>query len=117
MSNRRRSQRVLLRIPVEVTARGPDKQPVAESAFTAVVNAHGGPIYLSLKVRPGQVIILKNPETGEEQSCRVARFSPIGDGKNEVGIEFVKPNPNFWRAAFPPADWSPHTPEISVDTF
>ncbi|MGB2677047.1 MAG: PilZ domain-containing protein [Candidatus Acidiferrum sp.] len=117
MSNRRRSQRVLLRIPVQVIGRGPDKKPVSELTHTAVVNAHGALIYLSLKVTVGQVIILKNPETNEEQLCRVARADPAPDGRTEVGIEFVKPAPNFWRVAFPPSDWAPHSPEITADTF
>jgi hypothetical protein len=117
MSNRRRSQRVLLRIPVQVIGRGPDKKPVSELTHTAVVNAHGALIYLSLKVTVGQVIILKNPETNEEQLCRVARADPAPDGRTEVGIEFAKPAPNFWRVAFPPSDWKPRTPEITADTF
>jgi hypothetical protein len=65
----------------------------------------------------GQVVILQNPETSEEQSCRIIRVSPAREGKSEVGIEFLKPAPNFWRVAFPPADWVPHSPEITSDTF
>jgi hypothetical protein len=117
MSNRRRSQRVLLRIPIQVIGQSPDKKPVSEMTHTAVVNAHGGLIYLSLKVTVGQAIILKNPETDEEQLCRIARADPAPDGRTEVGIEFVKPAPNFWRVAFPPADWEPRSPEITADTF
>lgn len=117
MNNRRRSQRVLLRIPVQVIGQGPDKKPVSELTHTAVVNAHGGLIYLSLKVTVGQAIILKNPETNEEQLCRVARADPAPDGRTEVGVEFVKAAPNFWRVAFPPSDWKPHSPEITGDTF
>src|SRR5271166_5485910 len=101
MSNRRRSQRVLLRIPVQVIGRGPDRKPFSELTHTAVVNAHGGLIYLTLKVTPGQAVILKNPETSEEQLCRVIRADPGPDGRTEVGLEFVKPAPNFWRVSFP----------------
>ncbi|HYW67061.1 MAG TPA: hypothetical protein VFB10_10180 [Candidatus Dormibacteraeota bacterium] len=117
MSNRRRSQRVLLRIPVQVIGRSPDRKPFSEMTHTAVVNAHGGLIYLSLKVAVGQVIILKNPETNEEQLCRVARADQAPDGRIEVGLEFVKPAPNFWRVAFPPSDWEPRSPEITAGTF
>jgi hypothetical protein len=117
MNNRRRSQRVLLRIPVQVIGQGPDKKPVSEMTHTAVVNAHGGLLYLSLKVTVGQAIILKNPETEEEQLCRVARADPAPDGRPEVGLEFVKPAPNFWRVAFPPSDWQSHSPEITGGTF
>lgn len=117
MSNRRRSQRVLLRIPIAVIAPGPDKKMVREHTHTLVVNAHGALIYLDLQVRLGQVVILQNPETSEEESCRIIRTNPVAGGKIEVGIEFLKPAPNFWRVAFPPADWIPHSPEITSDTF
>lgn len=116
-NERRRSQRVLLRIPIAVIAPGPDKQMAREQTNTLVVNAHGALIHLELPVRVGQVVILQNPETGEEQSCRIIRVSPAREGKSEVGIEFLKAAPNFWRVAFPPADWIPHSPEITSDTF
>ena len=89
MSTRRRSQRVLLRMPILVIAIGADKQPISEKTFTAVVNAHGGLIYLAMKVRVGQALILRNPESSEEQSCRVASLSEAHDGKCEVGVEFT----------------------------
>lgn len=117
INERRRSQRVLLRIPIAVIAPGPDKQMVREQTNTLVVNAQGALINLALPVRVGQVVILQNPETSEEQSCRIIRVNPAREGKSEVGIEFLKAAPNFWRVAFPPADWIPHSPEITSDTF
>jgi len=117
MSNRRRSQRVLLRIPIAVIAAGPGKKMAREQTYTLVVNAHGALIHLDLNVRVGQVVILQNPETSEEQSCRIVRINPARDAKTEVAIEFLKPSPNFWRVAFPPSDWQPHSPEITSDTF
>jgi hypothetical protein len=117
MSNRRRSQRVLLRMRILVIAIGPDKQPLSEQTFTAVVNAHGGLIYLTMNVRVGQSLILRNPESSEEQSCRVVRIDEEHDGKRGVAVEFSTPNPTFWHVAFPPSDWAPHNPEITSDTF
>jgi hypothetical protein len=117
MSNRRRSQRVLLRMPILVIAIGPDKQPLSEKTYTAVVSAHGGLIHLTMKVKIGQSLILRNPESGEEQSCRVAYVNEEHDGKCEVGLGFSTPSSNFWHVAFPPSDWSPHNPEITSDTF
>lgn len=109
MNDRRRSQRVLLRIPIAVIASGANKQMVREQTNTLVVNAYGALIHLNLAVRVGQVIILQNPETSEEQPCRVIRIDPAPAGKGQVGIEFLKPPPNFWRVAFPPEDWVPRT--------
>jgi hypothetical protein len=117
MNNRRRSQRVLLRIPIAVIAPSPDKRMVCEHSNTLVVNAHGALIYLDLPVHVGQVVILQCSDTSEEQSCRVSYVNPVSGGKTEVGLEFVKPAPHFWRVAFPPEDWAPQTPEISGDTF
>jgi hypothetical protein len=117
MSTRRRSQRVLLRMPILVIAIGPDKQPISEKTFTAVVSAHGGLIYLAMNVRVGQALIVRNPETSEEQSCRVAYTNAAQDGKCEVGLEFTTPASNFWHVAFPPSDWTPKNPQITSDTF
>ncbi|HUL35054.1 MAG TPA: hypothetical protein VL128_14305 [Candidatus Eisenbacteria bacterium] len=115
--NRRRSQRVLLRMPVLVITRAADNQHVSENAYTSSVNAHGALLYLSLKATVGQKFIIKNNETGEEQFVRVVRTSPAPEGKHEVAIEFLRPAPKFWRIAFPPDDWAPHAPEITADTF
>jgi hypothetical protein len=115
--NRRRSQRVLLRMPILVIARGPDNQHVSEHAFTSCVNAHGALIFLALKVEIGQKFIIKNTETYEEQFVRVVRTNPAPEGKLEVAIEFLRPAPKFWRIAFPPDDWAPHSPQITADTF
>jgi hypothetical protein len=115
--NRRRSQRVLLRLPILVIARGPDKQHVSENAFTTNVNAHGAMILMSMRVEVGQKILFRNTETLEEQFVRVIHLTPAAEGKSEVGVEFLKPAPKFWRISFPPDDWTPHDPEITADTF
>jgi hypothetical protein len=109
MSTRRRSQRVLLNIPISVEFAGPDKQPVTESTHTVVVSAHGGLLYLKAKVSIGQLLSIKNLKNNEEQACRVVYVSAQAD-KSEVGIEFMKPAPTFWRVSFPPADWTPGKP-------
>ncbi len=117
LPNRRRSQRVLLRMPILVIARGPDQQHVSENTFTSVVNAHGALIQLSLKVQVGQKILIRNPESMEEQFVRVIHVTPGSNGKLNAGIEFLKAAPKFWRISFPPDDWVPQEPEITADTF
>ena len=115
--NRRRSQRVFLRLPILVIARGPDNQHVSENTFTTNVNAHGALILMSMRLEVGQRILCRNTETLEEQFVRVIHLSPAAEGKTEVGVEFLKPAPKFWRISFPPDDWTPHDPEITADTF
>ena len=115
--NRRRTQRVLLRIPILVITRGPDGQHFSENAFTMNVSAQGALIQISTRVEVGQKILCRNPDTLEEQFIRVVHVTPAAEGKLEVGVEFLKPAPKFWHIAFPPDDWTPKDPEITADTF
>jgi len=103
--NRRRSERVMLQIPVRVLAETPDRVQVQEDTHTLVVNAHGGLMKLKLELLVGQPIILVNPQSGLEQSCRVVRIDQAGGNFFGVAFEFDSPSPKFWPVVFPPADW------------
>jgi hypothetical protein len=104
----RRSQRVLLRIPILVRAQFADDQPITEDTTTVEVNAHGGLIALAMKARPGQKLVLKNWATAIEQECRVVHVMEKPFGKNDVGIAFPFAMPKFWNVEFPPTDWKPY---------
>ena len=112
----RRSQRVMLKVPVVVLARGADNKPVSEQTRTVTVNAHGAMILLGLKVSIGQSLMLRNLRTGEEVSCRVVYLSPYQSETRDVGVEFIKPFPRFWRISFPPAGWTTRSPEAKGST-
>jgi hypothetical protein len=109
--NRRRSQRVLLRLPTLVIARGPDQQNASENAFTTNVSAHGALLALSMRVALNQKILIRNPDTLEEQFGRVVHVTHGAEGKLEVGVEFLKPAPKFWRISFPPTTGPPKSPK------
>ncbi|MHB8503124.1 MAG: PilZ domain-containing protein [Candidatus Acidiferrales bacterium] len=104
-SNRRRSERVVLQIPVTVLAETPDRVHVEEQTHTLVVNAHGGLMKLAAELLVGQPIILVNPQSGLEQSCRVVRIDQPSPDYFAVAFEFDRPSPKFWPITFPPADW------------
>jgi hypothetical protein len=70
-----------------------------------------------MRVALNQKILIRNTETLEEQFVRVVHVTPAAEGKSEVGVEFLKPAPKFWRISFPPDDWTPKDPEITADTF
>jgi hypothetical protein len=104
--SRRRSQRVILSMPITVrTDGGPQSASFEEDTQTLVVNMHGALIVLAAKVAKGQKLLVKNRSTKEEQTCRVATVSPASAGKSQIGVEFLKPSPDFWRISFPPEDW------------
>jgi hypothetical protein len=104
----RRSQRVLLRVPILVRAQFEGDVPLTEDTYTQEVNAHGGLIALDMRVRPGQKLVLKNWATALEQECRVVHVRDRPAGKNEVGVAFPCPVPKFWNVDFPPPDWKPY---------
>jgi hypothetical protein len=108
---RRRSQRVLMQVPVRV--RGTDSQgnPFEEESETLAINAHGALTLLNARVTSGSKILLQHRRTQEEQECHVVFLGPVRAGKAEIGLEFSEPRPTFWRVAFPPEDWSPRHPE------
>jgi hypothetical protein len=116
--SRRRSQRVILTLAVTVRTDGGPKDPsFEEDTNTLVVNLHGALIVLAAKVTKGQKLRLTNRATKEEQLCRVASVAPASAGKAQIGIEFLKPSPDFWRISFPPEDWVlPEPSTIASDT-
>jgi hypothetical protein len=104
---RRRSQRILLKIQIKVTAQFEDHMPITEDTTTPEVNAHGALVALAMKVRAGQKIIVRNWGTAREQECRVAHVRETLSSKSEVGIAFPYAMPRFWNVDFPPPDWAP----------
>ena len=102
--SRRRSQRVLLHVPVTVSFEGP-KGEFTESTNTLVVNAHGALISLEAKVVPGQILTIRSAAS-EVRTCRVVYLGPTIQGRTQMGIEFSEPSPNFWHITFPPEDWT-----------
>ncbi|MGB6595585.1 MAG: PilZ domain-containing protein [Candidatus Acidiferrum sp.] len=112
----RRSQRVCLSLPIQVLREGPGTNVASEETHTLIVNAHGALIQLALTVELGQLLGVKNIQTLEQLVCRVVNLGPEQAGKREVGIEFEHPSPRFWRIAFPPADWTPRSPDAKAPT-
>jgi len=105
-SNRRRSQRVIVSVPVTVSSEPGSKDAVfKEETQTLVVNAHGAMVALAAKVVKGQTLRLKNRATQEDVTCKVVYLGPAAGGKIQVGIDFTSKTPDFWRIAFPPEDW------------
>jgi hypothetical protein len=105
-ANRRRSQRVILSVPVSVSGTGP-KGKFTEETKTLVVNAHGALLTLAAKVTQNQQLELKSASNPEAQSCKVVYIGPSVQGQTQVGVEFLKPAPHFWHVAFPPENWAP----------
>jgi hypothetical protein len=103
--NRRRSERVMLRMKVTVIAEDKERKPRREEALTLVVNAHGGLLQMKMDVHVGQPMRLVNPQNNVEQNCRVVRVDDSASDLFSVAFEFDHANPKFWPVVFPPSDW------------
>ena len=108
---RRRSQRVLMQVPLRIRGVDAQGQNFEEYTETLAINAHGALVLLSARVTSGCVVQMRHNKTEEEQECHVVFLGPVRSGRGEVGLEFSVPRPAFWRVAFPPEDWSSKHPE------
>src|ERR1700691_3696771 len=86
----RRSQRVMLALPVTVSGEITGRQ-FSEDTRTVVVNAHGALIALAAKVSQQQILHLKSPSHPEKRACRVTYVGPTTEGKTQLGVEFTEP--------------------------
>jgi hypothetical protein len=108
---RRRSQRVLMQVPVRLCGTDAQGKKFEEETATLAINAHGALVLMQARVISGGKVQLQHNLTKEEQECHVAFLGPVRSGKSEVGLEFSDARPSFWRVAFPPEDWTPRHPE------
>lgn len=110
-ANRRRSQRVLMKIPVRVSGQASDASLFQEDTHTLAISAHGALIVVAAPVYRGQRFTLSNTQTNAALECVVAHIDRVPGGQVQVGVDFMLPNPTFWRVAFPPKDWTPRHPD------
>jgi len=83
------------------------RETFEEKSLTAAVSAHGCMLRLSTAVMRGEQVTIINPVTSDEQICTVTFLAQSDNAKVEVGLEFLRPCPQFWRIHFPPDDWDP----------
>jgi hypothetical protein len=110
-ANRRRSQRVLMKLPVRVSVQAGEASLYDEETYTLAISAHGALLVASAPLHRGQRLTLFNLQTKASLECAVAHIDKFPGQQIQVGVEFMLPNPTFWRVAFPPKDWTPRHPD------
>jgi hypothetical protein len=102
--DRRRSQRVVIRVPVTIltTENG---QPVRTTGKTIEVNTHGAMVACSRSFDPNAKLEVVNERTGEKVASRVTRSPREAAEGFLVPLEFTAPSDNFWQITFPPDNW------------
>jgi hypothetical protein len=96
---RRRAQRVLVRIRVMVQVEG---KPDSFEGSTHTVSASGGMLILPQGLSEGTKVTIENPKTQAKVEARVVRPPQMTHEGSQVPIEFTSPAPNFWGIFFPP---------------
>jgi len=97
----RRSPRVLLQVPLILSADVEGGPQLRGQALTLVVNAHGGLLETSLSLRPEQRLTLLNQESGKMVTCKVLRVEEEYEANYTVAFEFDHCNPQFWPVDLP----------------
>lgn len=104
---RRRSQRVLLRIRANVHVNLRGGQTTLE-VRTLSVNPFGAMIIAPENLPAQTRLVLEHGVTAEKIACCVVRTAKEMPEGFHIPIEFDARAPKFWMIDFPPDDWRPH---------
>jgi hypothetical protein len=101
---RRRGQRVLLRIRalIHVALQGP---ATTLEANTLSVNPKGALVVINKNLPQDTRLVLEHGGTKERAACKVVRPAKEMPEGFHTALEFDPPVPDFWKIAFPPANW------------
>lgn len=99
---KRRSERVLLSIPIEVRGINAAGQPFVEKTHTLMINRHGARIALKTPLQPEARVTIVNRQSAMSCPFRVVvRTGKSLGGGPEWGVECLEPDVNFWGINFP----------------
>jgi hypothetical protein len=102
LSEQRRGERVLLRVPIKIYALDHENKHINEAAETAVVSRFGALIRTSAPLKHGSHLEVMNTFTQDTEKFRVIWVSEKAkEGKFDVGVEILNPRDDFWGIRFP----------------
>jgi len=104
---RRRSQRVIIRVPLTLELSKGGKSFMV-SAHTVAVNIHGAMVLCRESLDSDTKVEIINDRTRERATARVTRAPRHSAEGFLTPLEFVNPFPMFWQISFPPSNWKPN---------
>jgi hypothetical protein len=104
--DRRRSQRVMLKVAVTLHLSINDK-PTTLDAHTLVVNTHGAMLCVQQNLAADTHLELEHNRSQERRRARVTRKPQSSPDGWLVPVEFEEESRDFWHVSFPPANWKP----------
>ncbi len=99
----RRSERLLITVPIRVEGMDRNGEKFTEETRTIVINRQGARIYLKHPVSAGSSLVIVTHSGNRSAKFRVVGPTqpPSGEG-GEWGIECLDQNLNIWGIGFPP---------------
>lgn len=106
MADKRDSERILLKLPIRVTAYGGSEGGFSEETYTVEINRAGARIALKHRVAPDETIRIVNLENSREADFRVVGASRLEAGElGDWGVECLDAGHDLWGIKFsPPLD-------------
>jgi hypothetical protein len=101
---RRRSQRVIIRVPITLVL-VENGQTVQASAHTVAVNIHGAMVLCARTFETDTKLEVVNERTQQKIGARITRAPRESAEGFLIPLEFTSPSPNFWQISFPPTNW------------
>jgi PilZ domain len=103
VNEKRRSDRILLTIPLSVEGTDGNGRTFQANAQTLVLNRHGGRVRVSRRLEAGQTVRIVNLVSRRSTDFRVmGPVSPFSDQGGEYGVEYLRPMEDIWGIQFPP---------------
>jgi len=104
-ADRRRSERLLLTVPILVEGLDPKGQRFSENTRTLVINRQGARIQLKHPVTPGSMLEITTLVGRRRANFRVVGpTKPLSAEGGEWGVECLEEKDNIWGIAFPPPE-------------
>lgn len=101
---RRRADRVMIRIPIRVQALATDGVPLNADGEALVVSRSGALLQTRAPLATGTTIVVTNNLSRHSERFRVV-WSTVqqNTGRCDIGVEQMADHDSFWGVRFPPA--------------
>ncbi len=100
-STTRRSDRISIEIPIEISGDDIKGFTFLEKTRTAVISRHGAKVFTRYKLARDQELVVRCLSTGKESEARIVGELGAGPEGHAYGIEFLKHEVNVWDIEFP----------------
>ncbi len=98
----RRSERVTVELPIEVSGTDLNTGFFVEKSLTVQVSLHGAKIALRHSLAPHEEVSIRCLETGQEADARIIGLLGKAPRGHYYGVAFLRDDVNVWGIGFPP---------------